>query len=187
MNITFDLEGVLIEHLEYTLKQLSLDISLINQYRIGNIASLSSDNKKKILDSFSDVETFREANKHSDVLKRIAEKHTVYINSFSCTSDIADYKLDWIKESNAKIDVKNIKMTILGGDTSGSGDKIIRETDVYIEDCLENLIVNKDKFKTGILIDKPYNREIVDCSKIKRVGNIYEAEQLINELTLSES
>ncbi len=178
MKITFDLDGVIIEHLEYKLNQMKIPIEFINKYSIGKLDLLKGSEKKAILQSFSDVENFMYAEKHSDVLNRLAKRYEIAINSLSCTREIARYKEFWLKSEIKGIKNKDIVLSIIG-DGSGNGNKKIGKTDIYVEDSLENLISNIDNFHVGILIDKPYNRVNVKADKIIRAKDIYDAERII--------
>ena len=183
MKVTFDLDGVIIEQLPYVLKHIGKNINDVTSYYIKNIDSLSENEKKLIMASFHNADTFKRAYKHSDVLNRIAMNNEVIINSFSCNADVANYKACWINSDIRNVKPENIILDIM---TTGKNVvKFIGKTDVYVEDCLENLLNNVGKYKVVILIDKPYNKCCgLNHYNIHRVKDVYEAERLINTLNM---
>ena len=183
MRVTFDLDEVIIEQLQYVLRCIGKNINDVTSYNIKNVDGLSENEKKLIIASFYNADTFKRAYKHSDVLNRIAIDNDVIINSFSCNTDVANYKAHWINSDLRNIKPENITLDILT--PSKNGAKCIGKTDVYVEDCLENLLNNVGKYKVGILIDKPYNKCCgLNYYNIHRVKDVYEAERLINTLNM---
>lgn len=164
------MDGVIIPNVEGICNKLGIDYNKITNYNIDKCKQLSDKEKASIKAHFSDISLIRNfgAVLGTQRLSEVSELYEVCFHSMCPDNDNAEYKKELIREYLPDIADKNIKLEMFN-----SFEKVFEETDILVEDCLENLLANIGRFRIGYLIDAPYNQ--CDLSKypsIKRVESL---------------
>ena len=179
VKITFDLDGVIIPNIEKSCELFGIDYTKITTYKINDCKLLTEEEKAKIKSGFTRAEIFEYSGTSfgSEYMEDLAQKCEMHINSLCGSDEVKEYKKELLKKLIPSLNFDNINL----GDCGEFVVKLFDETDVVVEDCLENLLNNYDKFKRAYLIDHLYNRDI-DISKYDKIIRVSNLKQAIDKI-----
>lgn len=161
LKVVFDFDGVLNDLVGTACEICGINYADIDEYELKKVKALSEDNRKKLIEAFSDVKTFEKSGVSESIteLKMIEniKNVEVYIHSLCWSEEIAQFKrnilkhkLPWLPEERVILNIKGVESEKDASDFA----------DILVEDCIANIIRSKPKM-VGILIKKPYN----SCTK----------------------
>lgn len=179
VSVVIDLDDVMIPLNDTICNKYSIDKNKLTAYKTLE-CNISDREKSLILDSYNNIEIFREAGLYKEAYQAIELLHTmikdksleVFIDSSCFSPEVANYKLELIHKEMGFVPDSNIKLGLrIPGDTNV---KRIRACDIIIEDYINN-IYRAERYKYAFLIERPYNKDMCLEDNISRQLNVYEA------------
>ena len=122
------------------------------------------------------------ANGAADIpsIESLNNRVKIHMYSVCMSSTVKDIKIDYLKRNIPKINLNNC--TFIFSDDK----KPLEYADIVIEDKAENILRYRDTV-IKILIDKPYNRKILENKRVDnlvRVDSLVSANKLIKQLVM---
>lgn len=183
-DITFDVDGVIIDEIRYVCEKHNIPYDNIKYFHITECVDeglITREQAEVIKSSFVDEKNYRLAGleKGADELEWIAQNSTFHINSLSCSDAVRDFKRQLFTELIPSAD---LNLTLISSNAEkDTYNKEVLKTDIFVEDRAETLVDKQGTYILGYLIDRPWNK-LLDTSKypnIRRVASLQAAIQFI--------
>lgn len=183
MKITFDLDGVILDSFDYICSKFNVDATKIDTYNLHD-----SDLPKSLVDQIFSYYKLGRVDEYPLYIgvDKIRNLHKlgaeIAINSLALSDTEASNKLEFVHRQFDFIKDKDIFISKF--DHRDYSNKLILNTDIMVEDNLDNLINNRKSIGLGIIIDKPYNRQsyFKNFRNMIRVKNLSQALMLIQNI-----
>lgn len=184
IKVIWDVDGVLWDINDYIYKKLGIESEYSKRihYKV-ELMGYSKEVEREIVRLYGDKEVFEnvEFDDGVDEINKLELEGVCksFIHSHNYTEEVAEIKRRRLTEKLVEIPKSRMRLDVLRGTEVVI--KELEESDVVVEDSLDNLINCKAKLK--ILIEQPYN--IMEMSKkdygIDVVKNVSEAVWKIRE------